>query len=66
MLLIDSVTELLKDGKWHHVRTLARKLDRPEERIRAILEFCAEFDIVTFDWTRERVKIEETFKKLLT
>ena len=65
-MLIDYVTELLKDGKWHYVRTLARKLDQPEGRIREILNFCADFDIVTFDQTGNKVKIDETFKKLLT
>jgi len=65
-MLIDYVTELLKDGKWHYVRTLARKLDQPEEKIRDILKFCADFDIVAFDRTGNKVRIDETFKKLLT
>jgi hypothetical protein len=65
-MLIDYVTELLEDGKWHHIRTIARKLDQPEGKIRAILNFCADFDIVTLDQTGNKVKIDETFKKLLT
>ena len=64
-MLIDYVTELLRDGKWHYARTLARRLDQPEDRIREILEFCAEFNIVTFDQTGNKVKIDESFRKLL-
>lgn len=64
-MLIDYVTELLKDGKWHYIRALARKLDQPEGRIRNILKFCADFDIVALDKTGNRVKIDEAFKKLL-
>ncbi len=64
-MLIDYVTELLKDGKWHYVRALARKLDQPEEKIRVILKFCADYDIVAFDLTSSKVKIDETFKRLL-
>jgi len=65
VMLIDYVTELLKDGKWHYIRALARKLDQPEGRIRNILKFCADFDIVALDKTGNRVKIDEAFKKLL-
>jgi len=64
-MLIDCVTELLKDGKWHYVSALARELEQPEEKIREILKFCADFDVVTFDRTGNRVKINETFKILL-
>ena len=64
-MLIDSVTELLRDGKWHYVHTLARKLDQPEVKIGNILDFCADFDIVTFDRTGNKVKIAESFKRLL-
>ena len=63
-MLIDYVIELLGDGKWHYVRTLARKLGQPEEKIRDVLRFCAEFRIVTLDGT-DKVKLDEAFKRLL-
>ena len=65
-MLIDYVTEVLKDGKWHYVRSLARKFDQPEGKIREVLKFCADFDIVIFDRSGNKVKMDETFRKLLT
>ncbi len=61
MMLIDSVTDPLKDGEWHYVRTLARKLNQPEVRISEILKFCSNFSIRTFDKKLNRVKMHETF-----
>ncbi len=64
-MLIDYVTELLKDGKWHYIRTIARKLDQPEERIRVVVDFCTEFHITSLDRTGRRVKIDPVFTKIL-
>ena len=63
-MLIDYVTELLEDGKWHYVRTIARRLGQPEGRIRDILKFCADFKIVAFDKSGNKAKIDETFRKI--
>lgn len=65
-MLIDYVAEFLKDGKWHYVRTIARKLNQPEARIRDVLEFCVEFNIVTLDQTGDKARIDKAFKKILT
>jgi hypothetical protein len=66
MILIDLVTDLLEDGKWHYVRTLARELDQPESRVRTILRFCSDFGIAAFDQTGNKVKIYENFRKLIS
>ena len=63
-MLTDYVTELLKDGKWHYVHTIARRLSQPEGRIKDILKFCADYNIVVFDKTGNRIRIDETFKKI--
>ena len=64
-MLIDYVIELLKDGKWHYVRTVARRLDQPESKVKEIVDFCAEFSIVDLDRTGNRIKISEAFERLL-
>ena len=64
-MLIDYVAELLRDGKWHHTRSLARKLDQPEDRIRTALKFLADFDFATLDATGNRARLCENLRRLL-
>ncbi len=64
-MLIDDAVELLKDGEWHSIRGLVKELEQPESRIRDVLGFCAEFNLVTFDASRSEVRIEEGFRRLL-
>ena len=63
-MLIDYVAELLRDGKWHHTRSLARKLDQPEDRIRTALKFLADFDFAALDETGNRAKLCENLRRL--
>ena len=65
MLLLDYVMELLRDGRWHHVHTIAMELNQPEQRIWGILKFCADFDFVSFDKKGGRVRMDERFRKLI-
>jgi len=64
MILIDSVTELLIDGEWHSVRTMAKELNQPEQEILEILRFCEEFNIVIFDESGSKVRLDERFRGL--
>jgi len=64
-MLIDFVAELLKDGKWHRVSSIARELDQPEEKILKILKFCADFNFVILDKTGNQAKIDKRFRRLL-
>jgi len=65
MLLIDYVVELLKDGGWHFIQNIAKELNQPEQEILGILKFCEEFNIVAFDESGSRVRIDEKFGRLL-
>lgn len=64
-MIIDYVADVLKDGKWHYVRTIARKLDQPEPKIRGVLDFCVSFNMATVDSTGNRVKLDPALAKLL-
>ena len=65
-MIIDYVVELLKDGKWHYARSIARKLNEPESRVWEILKFCVDFNFIALDKTGNKAKIDERFKRLLT
>jgi hypothetical protein len=64
MMLMDDVTELLWDGKWHSIHTIAGELNQPEQKILEVLKFCAEFNIVAFDESGRKVKIDRKFRSL--
>ena len=65
-MLIDYVVELLGDGKWHYTRSIARKLDQPEDRIREIIRFLADFDFAALDTSGNRARLHENLRRLLT
>ena len=64
-MIIDYVTDMLKDGKWHYVRTIARKIDQSENTVRDVVDFCVSFDMATVDSTGNRVKLDPALAKLL-
>ena len=63
-MLVECVTELLKDGEWHYVDDIAGELDQPEEEVLEILQFCAEFNIIIFSESGSKVRIYERFARL--
>jgi hypothetical protein len=63
-MLVECVTELLKDGEWHYIQDIARELDQPEEEVLEILQFCAEFNIIIFNKSNSKVRIYERFTRL--
>lgn len=48
-MIIDDVTEFLKDGRHVDSSTISQQLGEPEETIREVLRFCVDFNIVTMD-----------------
>lgn len=65
-MLIDDTIELLKNGEWHYLDNIVDKLNQPFQRVLEILDFCTEFNIVIFNESENKVKIDEEFQKYLT
>jgi hypothetical protein len=64
-MLIDYFTEFLKDGDWHNIDTIVQELDRPDEVVREIVRFCADFDFILIDESGDKIKLREDCKRIL-
>ena len=64
MLFFERVIELLSDGQWHFISSLATTLNQSSEVVEEVLGFCAEFGIVAFSGSIDQVRVEDGFRKL--
>jgi hypothetical protein len=51
------VGEILRDGKWHYVHELSRRLNQPEKIVRDVLRFCADFNVVVLNRSGDRARV---------
>jgi hypothetical protein len=63
-MLIDDASELLKDGEWHNIGAITTELNQTLERMLIVLNFCAEFEILTFDQSGSRIRMDNGFREL--
>jgi hypothetical protein len=64
MLFCDRVIELLCDGQWHFISSLATTLNQSNEVVEEVLRFCGEFGIVDFGGSIDQVRVEDRFRRL--
>jgi hypothetical protein len=65
LMLIESIMELLKDGKWHDICSIAEELNQSEENVLKIIKFCEEFDFMLHDKTLGRTRVDKEIIELL-
>lgn len=63
---IAGVLEMLNDGKWHALEEIRRRMKLKRNQIRQIAAFLKEYEFVTIDETRKKIRIEEAVGKFLT
>jgi len=62
---IAGVLEMLNDGEWHALQTIRRKMKLDRNQIQQIALFLEEYEFVTFDETKNKIRIEEDVRKFL-
>jgi DNA-binding IclR family transcriptional regulator len=63
---IAGVLEILNDGEWHTLQRIRRKMKLNKEQIQQIALFLEEYEFVTIDETKNKIRIEEAVRKFLT
>jgi hypothetical protein len=63
---IAGVLEMLSDGKWHALQTIRRRMKLNEDQSKQIALFLEEYEFVTFDHTKTKIRIEEDVRNFLT
>ena len=65
MSIVDEVVEILKDGKWHSLSEIAKRLKLKPKKTEGILQFLAECDFATFDQKNNTAIINPELKELI-
>jgi len=62
---IAGVLEMLNDGKWHALRTIRRRMKLDKDQSQQIALFLEEYEFVTFDQTKTKIRIKEDVREFL-
>ena len=65
MAKIAGVLEMLSDGEWHTLQRIRRKMKLNKDQIQQIALFLEEYEFVTIDETKNKIRIEEAVRKFL-
>ena len=57
MLAIDAVLRQLKDGKWHDLGEITKKLASHKFRMEMIVSFLSDYGFIEFDKKSRKVKL---------
>jgi len=57
LLAIDAVLRLLKDGEWHDLEGIAKRLALQEFRVEMIVSFLSDYGFIEFDKKGRKVKL---------
>ncbi len=57
MLAIDAVLMLLKDGKWHDLVEITKKISPHEFRVEMIVRFLSDYGFIEFNKKDQKVKL---------
>lgn len=59
------VLEVLGDGKWHRLEDLQHQMDLTSDELGEIADFLGVYGFAEVDESKNRVKINRAFKKIL-
>jgi DNA-binding IclR family transcriptional regulator len=65
LLIIDAVLSSLKDGKWHNLAEIAKKLALHEFRVEMIVSFLSDYGFIEFDRKRQKVKLNSLTREFI-
>jgi len=57
LLAIDAVLRLLKDGEWHNLGEITKKLASHKFRMEMIVSFLSDYGFIEFDKKDQKVKL---------
>jgi DNA-binding IclR family transcriptional regulator len=58
MLAIDEILWFLKDGKWHKLEEITKKLALPKIKAELAVSFLREYDFIQLNENDRRVKLQ--------
>ena len=65
MSSIDEVLWLLKDGEWHDLKEITRKVALPETKAEMVISFLGEFNFIQLNGNIKRAKLQNSMLKFI-
>jgi hypothetical protein len=65
LLMIDAALSLLKDGKWHNLAEITKKLASHEFRVEMIVSFLSDYGFIEFDKKGRKVKLNSLTREFI-
>lgn len=62
---IARILELLEDGQWHMLGDVQKKTRLNEDQIQQIVAFLKEYQFITTDDAKDKIKLQEAVSKFL-
>jgi len=62
---VADVLDIISDGKWHTLEEIRRKMNLKKDQVQQIAGFLKEYEFVTMDETRRKIRIEEAAREFL-
>jgi DNA-binding IclR family transcriptional regulator len=64
-LAIDAVLRLLKDGEWHDLEEVAKKLATHKFRVEMIVSFLLDYGFIEFDKKDRKVRLNPVTREFI-
>ena len=65
MSAIDEILWLLKDGEWHDLKEITRKVALPETKAEMVISFLGEFNFIQLNGNIKRAKLQNSMLKFI-
>jgi len=65
LFVIETVLSLLKDGKWHDLPEIAKKIATHQFRVEMIAIFLSDYGFVEFDKKGQKVKLNSLTREFI-
>jgi len=65
MLAIDEILWLLKDGKWHNLKEITKKVALPKIKTEVAVSFLSEYNFILLNEKTKKVKLQPSTRKFI-
>jgi len=61
---LEKLLALLSDNVWHNIDGMTKTLEIPEDKVKHIMSFLAEADIIQYNQATNQIKLNQNWKTL--
>jgi DNA-binding IclR family transcriptional regulator len=65
MSAIDEILWLLKDGEWHNLKEITKKIALPKSKAEMVINFLGEYNFIQLNGNIKRVKLQPSILEFI-